>query len=67
MPDRDELLRILGELAGEVSLCWIPKPSANGFDADKASRFVSEAVEEVMAWAEGKKECENLQNEIKEA
>lgn len=41
-PLPDEVRRVLGELAGAASLCWLPRPTGE-FDAGAACKFVADA------------------------
>jgi hypothetical protein len=43
-----QLSRVLHEMAGSVSLCWIPKPSGE-FDTSTAIEFVSNAIAELRS------------------
>ena len=43
-----QLSRVLHEMAGSVSLCWIPKPTGE-FDSSRAIEFVAAAIEELRA------------------
>jgi hypothetical protein len=45
--EKNAVSRILGELAGEASLCWDPRPEGE-FDSSQASKFVDEAVDKVL-------------------
>lgn len=46
-PDPLHLSRILHELAGAASMCWIPRPSTAVFDSQQAIVFVEQAIAEI--------------------
>lgn len=53
-PEHDqEVLRILGELAGAASMCWEPTPTGV-FDSTLAQSFVMKAYAEIESAMQGK-------------
>jgi hypothetical protein len=44
---RHELQKIVGECAGAVSVCWVPRPLDQVFDSTTATKFVDEAVDTI--------------------
>ena len=57
-PSLDDVRKVLGELAGAASLCWIPKPTGV-FDSTQASKFVEGAIAQLQASQDKRVECEH--------
>jgi hypothetical protein len=48
-PEYRELSRIVGEAAGQVSMCWEPRPEAAVFLSNEATKAVDAALAEILA------------------
>lgn len=48
-----EISRIVGETCGTVSMCWVPPPETQVFDAGPAGAYVDAGVREIVRTVQG--------------